>query len=37
MHSTDDVDDHRELARRQGAGERPALVVVDLNCAALSP
>jgi maleamate amidohydrolase len=31
MHSTDEVYAERGLGSRQGAGERPALVIVDLN------
>jgi maleamate amidohydrolase len=37
MHSTDDVYAERGLGERQGAGERPALVVVDLNYAFTDP
>jgi maleamate amidohydrolase len=37
MHSTDDVYADRGLGQRQGAGERPALVVVDLNYAFTDP
>lgn len=37
MHSTDDVYAERGLGQRQGAGERPALVVVDLNYAFTDP
>jgi maleamate amidohydrolase len=37
MHSTDDVYADRGLGHRQGAGERPALVVVDLNNAFTDP
>jgi maleamate amidohydrolase len=37
MHSTDDVYAERGLGKRQGTGERPALVVVDLNYAFTDP
>jgi maleamate amidohydrolase len=37
MHSTEDVYAKRGLGERSGAGERPALVIVDLNYAFTDP
>ncbi len=37
MHSTDDVYAEQGLGERQGAGRRPALVIVDLNYAFTDP